>query len=299
MPSCANAGTSLNFWYHEFMKREPANTELDGLRVAVPETRQLDILVDLLERRGASVLRLPLISILDVEDPEPVKRWLHRFIKDPADLFIILTGEGLRRLRAAAQREGNEEQFRAALASVSKLCRGPKPGRALREMDLKPDRTGAAPTTPGIIETLGDLNAASPLAGQRVCVQLYGQEPNRPLQDFLIEHGAEVDVVAPYRYAPASDEQRIVRFIRELGAGQVDAITFTSQPQFKRLLEVARRHKMEQQLLDAMQDVLAVAVGPVVGDQLASHGIRVEVMPEENYFMKPMVTALARHVARR
>lgn len=281
------------------MNRELANNDLDALRVAVPETRQLDILAELLERRGAQVLRLPLVSILDVEDAEPVEQWLRRFTEQPGDLFIVLTGEGLRRLRGFAGRAGIEEAFREALGKVHKLCRGPKPGRALKEMDLKADSTGAAPTTPGIIETLEALNAKTPLRGQRVYVQLYGQDPNRPLIDFLERHGAEVDTVAPYRYAPASDEQKIVGFIRSLQAGEVDAITFTSQPQFKRLLDVARKHHMEQGLLEGMQRVLAVAVGPVVGDQLASHGIHVEVMPEENYFMKPMVTALARHVSRR
>ncbi|MEX1197425.1 MAG: uroporphyrinogen-III synthase [Pseudohongiellaceae bacterium] len=281
------------------MSREPASTDLAALRVAVPETRQLDILADLLERRGAEVQRLPLVNILDVEDPRPVEQWLHRFIDEPGDLLIVLTGEGIRRLRGFAQRAGLEDDFRQALARTHKLCRGPKPGRALKEMDLKADATGAAPTTPGIIETLENMNAARPLKGQRVCVQLYGQDPNRLLMDFLLQHGVEADTVAPYRYAPGSDEAKIVAFIHSLNAGQVDAITFTSQPQFRRLLEVARKHSMEQSLLDGMQRVLAVAVGPVVGDQLASHGIRVEVMPEENYFMKPMVTALARHVSKR
>ena len=36
--------------------------------VAVPEARQLDVLASLLERRGASVLRCPLVSILDSPD---------------------------------------------------------------------------------------------------------------------------------------------------------------------------------------------------------------------------------------
>lgn len=281
------------------MTREPANHDLDALRVAVPETRQLDILAGLLERRGARVLRLPLVSILDVEDPQPVEHWLRRFIDDPGDLFIVLTGEGLRRLRGFAARAGIEGDYREALGRVRKLCRGPKPGRALKEMGLQADATGAAPTTPGIIETLEDMNAEKPLKGQRVCVQLYGQDPNRLLMDFLLQHGAEVDTVAPYRYAPASDEQKVVDFIHSLNAGEVDAITFTSQPQFQRLLDVARKNDMEPALMDGMRRVLAVAVGPVVGDQLASHGIDVEVMPRENYFMKPMVTALARHVSRR
>ena len=45
---------------------------LAGRTVAVPETRELEIFAGLLERRGARVLRCPLVSILDAPDPAPV-----------------------------------------------------------------------------------------------------------------------------------------------------------------------------------------------------------------------------------
>jgi hypothetical protein len=34
------------------------------------------------------------------------------------------------------------------------------------------------------------------------------------------------------------------------------------------------------------------AVGPVVRDELASAGVRVDATPEQSYFMKPLVTSL-------
>ncbi len=281
------------------MTRPPANNDLQDLTIAVPESRQLDILVELLERRGATVQRLPLITILDAEDTEQVEMWLRRFIDQPGDLFVVLTGEGIRRLRGFAQRAGMEEAFRQALGRIHKLCRGPKPGRALKEMDLKPDSQGTKPTTEGIIETLSAMDQEQPLNGQLVYVQLYGEDPNRALMEFLAAKGAEAIPVAPYRYTPASDEGRILDFIQALHRGEIDAVTFTSQPQFKRLLNVARKNDLEEALIDGLQRTLSVAVGPVVGDQLAAHDIEVKVMPEEQYFMKPMVTALARHVRSR
>ncbi|MGM0632436.1 MAG: uroporphyrinogen-III synthase [Pseudomonadota bacterium] len=281
------------------MTRPPANNDLQDLTIAVPESRQLDILVELLERRGATVQRLPLITILDAEDTALVENWLRRFIDQPGDLFIVLTGEGIRRLRGFAERAGMEEAFRQALGQIHKLCRGPKPGRALKEMDLKADSQGTKPTTEGIIEALSAMDEEQPLTGQRVYVQLYGEDPNRALMEFLAAKGAEAIPVAPYRYTPASDEGRILDFIQALHRGEIDAVTFTSQPQFKRLLNVARKNDLEEALIDGLQRTLSVAVGPVVGDQLAAHDIEVKVMPEEQYFMKPMVTALARHVRSR
>jgi len=267
-------------------------TALAGQTVAVPESRQLDILEDLLVRRGARVLRVPLVSILDAPDPLPVLRWLDDFIAAPADYLVVLTGEGLRRLRALAQRHGREEAFITSLQRTCTICRGPKPGRALKEMELMPDLLGKAPTTPGVIETLEELT----LAGKRVAVQLYGEEPNVLLIDYLQGRGAEVSAVAPYVYAPHTHEEKVVELIYSLARGEVTMMTFTSQPQFTRLLDVARRHQIESMLHAGLAKVVVAAVGPVVGDQLLAAGVHVDVMPQSQFFMKPMVTELVRLV---
>jgi uroporphyrinogen-III synthase len=120
---------------------------LAGRLIALPETRQLDVLANMLEKRGAKVLRCPLVSILDVPDAEPVNRWLRLCMESPFDDFIILTGEGIRRLRGFAARLGVEPQWIESLRGMRKLARGPKPGRALQEMGLKPDLQAAEPTT--------------------------------------------------------------------------------------------------------------------------------------------------------
>src|SRR5690606_10591165 len=128
--------------------------------------------------------------ILDAPDPAVPLAWLRRFVTQPPDLLVLLTGEGLRRLLALAQRQpGLEQAFVAALAKVPVLTRGPKPERVLRELGLQATHPAAAPTTAGVIATLQTL----PLAGRRVAVQLYGEEPNLPLQQALREQGAAYD----------------------------------------------------------------------------------------------------------
>ena len=263
---------------------------LAGQAVAVPESRQLDILADLLAARGAQVIRIPLVAILDAVDQGVIANWLQQFIAEPGDYLVVLTGEGLRRLSAAAERQGCLEQFIAALNKVCKICRGPKPGRTLKEMGLKPDLLGKAPTTPGIIEALDELE----LQGKRVAVQLYGEEPNVLLIDYLRARGAKVSIVAPYIYAPDSDEEKVVELIESLYAGNVTMMTFTSQPQFLRLREVARKAGIEERLFAGLARVKIAAVGPVVAEQLRGAGVTVAVMPESLFFMKPMVTELVR-----
>ncbi|APZ44597.1 uroporphyrinogen-III synthase [Acidihalobacter ferrooxydans] len=257
--------------------------------VALPESRQLDVLAGLLERRGAQVLRCPLVSILDTPDQAHVAAWLRRFISDASIRdFILLTGEGLRRLLAASERIGVREAFVQRLAQVRKIARGPKPGRALREIDLASDVVTEVPTTEGVIAIMDGLSFAS----DQVAVQLYGSEANPLLQDYLRQRGLEPVCVAPYVYADESDEQRVLALIDDLAQGRVDAIAFTSQPQVRRLFAVARAHTCEPALRAGLEHGTVAAVGPVVADCLTDAGVRVDAMPDERFFMRPLVDAL-------
>jgi len=264
---------------------------LQDRRIAVPESRQLDLFAQMLESRGAEVLRCPLVDIRDAPDPAPVEAWLEGFSGGRCDDLILLTGEGLRRLLGAAERAGGglRERFVARLAETRTITRGPKPARALRDIDLRSDLPAAAPTTDGVIETLSSEN----LAGRRVGVQLYGTDPNEKLIGFLEQAGAEPDPVAPYVYADQTEDAQVIDLIETLAGGHVDAIAFTSSPQVRRLFSVARKHAREDALQAALDGMIVAAVGPIVADALSKRDITVDLMPDSSYFMKPLVRALA------
>lgn len=261
---------------------------LTGRLIALPESRQLDVLTAMLEKRGAQIVRCPLVAILDSPNREAVKSWLQRVIERPSDDFIILTGEGLRRLNSFAQRLRKTEAFVRALNQMRKIIRGPKPGQALKEMGLKPDMVAIEPTTDGVIATLDGLE----MTGRRVAVQLYGEDPNKRLMDYLKTRRASVDPVSPYVYASKSDDELVGRLIGRLAAGEMDAIAFTSQPQYKRLLEVAHKLGKEVELKTGLEKTTVAAVGPVVAGALEAAGVRVDMVPDTSYFMKPMVSGL-------
>jgi uroporphyrinogen-III synthase len=259
---------------------------LAGRTVAVPESRELEVFAAMLERRGARVLRCPLVAIRDAPDPAPVLAFARSFALGACDDLILTTGEGLRRILGCIARHEAvlREPFLAALAQVRKITRGPKPARALRELSLKPDIAADPPTTQGIIASLAGVE----LAGRRVGVQLYGRDPNTPLIEFLQRSSASVLTVAPYVYADAADDEAVQGLLGSLRAGQVDAIAFTSTPQVERLFAAAPAAAVSA----ALARTLVAAVGPVVAEALLRHGIRAQLMPEESFFMKPLTTAL-------
>lgn len=268
----------------------PAGAELPltGRTVAVPETRELDTLAHLLEERGATAIRCPLVAILDAPDAAPVEMWLRRF-DDGCDDLVLLTGEGLRRLADFARRAGLEAPFRARLATVRKITRGPKPARALRELGLAADMPTVEPTSDGVIAVLAGLE----LHQRRIGVQLYPDHGHDRLLSFIANAGAIADAVLPYIYAPAADDRRVVELIGRVAAGEIDVVAFTSAAQVRRLFAVADQHGLVPLLREGLGRSRVAAVGPIVGAALVNHGVRVDIAPTERFFMKPLVTAIA------
>ena len=264
---------------------------LAGRTIAVPEARQLDVLAGLLERRGANVLRCPLVGIHDAADQEPIVAWLKRRIGGPTDdLIVFYTGEGIERLVAAARRAGIEANFVAALRKTRKLTRGPKPKRALRKLDLDAELEAVEPTTAGLIDALQRIE----LPKRRVAVQLYARDQDMQLVDYLRRRDVEPDCVAPYVYASAAQDVQVVALIGKLASGDVDAIAFTSKAQIQRLKKLARDKGLEADLRKGLATARVAAIGPVVAAELEAAGIRIDAMPEESFSMKPLVTALAK-----
>src|SRR5437588_899452 len=153
---------------------------LQGRTVALAEGRQLEELAEMLEKEGATIVRCPLVSILDAPDPEPIVTWLRELVADRFSYLVLLTGEGLRRLLGFAERAGMRDAVITALTRTRTVTRGPKPVRALKEIGLNPAIIAGAPTTDGVIASL----RSEPLRGTTVGVQLYS-DGNPPLTQFL------------------------------------------------------------------------------------------------------------------
>lgn len=266
---------------------------LAGRTIALPESREIEVFAALLERRGARVIRCPLIAIRDAPDAAPVLAWSRRLAAGALDDLILLTAEGLGRILSCIERHepALKRGFIDALGRLRKMTRGPKPAKALRELGMRPDLAAEPPTTAGMIAVLRSLE----LRDRRVGVQLYGTEPNRPLVGFLESAGAIVSSVAPYVYADAADEQAVLSLVDRLRAGAVDAIAFTSSAQVERLIALAS----EDGARSALANTLVAAVGPVVADTLRRRGIDAQLMPEQSFSLKPLTSALEAALGRR
>ncbi len=247
----------------------------------------------MLERRGATVLRCPLVTILDAPDPAPVLDWIRWFARGACDDLILLTGEGLRRLLSCIDKHepSLREDFVAQLARVRKITRGPKPARALRELGLKS----------GHRRRVADHR-------RRHRVARCGAARRSQRRRAALRHGAQ----------RAAD-----RFPERRRRARARRCTLHLRDEERRCCgdcvarsHVARRGGCDRvherctgrsfvcnrtcvaQVQAALARTRVAAVGPIVADALAQRAIHVASMPQDSFFMKPL-TSCARSSVRR
>ena len=263
--------------------------KLHNLTILIPESRELDLFAGMLEAEGAATLRCPLVRIVDLEDSTEAQLWISRFIQNPFDDLVLLTGEGLRKLTELSDWSGRKDAFVASLAKTRTVTRGPKPARALHEMGLEPGVTAPAPTSNGVLEAL----AGQALQGRRIGVQLYPGEGALPLVAALRERGAEIFPVTPYGYASHEESVKVAEAIRALAEGRIGMVAFTSSPQIERMIAVAREFGLEQEVAEGLKRTKIASIGPVVTQTLAKHGITDVIQPGASFHLKPLVRAIA------
>ena len=263
---------------------------LNGYRILILETREEAQFSKLLAEQGADVLQCPMFTINDPPDPAPVAAWIRGAIEQPFDDLVLMTGEGLRRLMKAARAIELDQEFIAVLGGLRKFARGPKPGRALREIGLEPQATTEKPTSEGVIAMLSQAD----LKGHRVGVQLYPDKDHGALLGAIAGQGATAIAVTPYVYDARAADSHIVTAIEEMAQGHIDAIALTNLGQIRRLIDVARARGLEARLREGLAKTPIASVGPAVSDELKSHGLKADIYPANDaFFMKPLISAMA------
>jgi uroporphyrinogen-III synthase len=259
---------------------------LAGLKILVPESRELDLFAAMLEAEGAKALRCPLVQILDLEDRADAVAWIDRCIAGDFDDLILLTGEGLRRLLPLSG--ARHDALVTALGRLRTITRGPKPARALREIGLSPGLAAGVPTSAGILQAL----AQEDLAGRRIGVQLYPGDGAQHMVESLRARGALVSAVTPYRYASEAETGQVSDAIRALASGEIGMIAFTATPQVERLVKVAQECGLSQELSHGLAHTPIASIGPIVDEKLRLHGFIPTVRPQSSFHLKPLVRAI-------
>jgi uroporphyrinogen-III synthase len=224
-----------------------------------------------------------------VHHPEEVRTFLDALSANRFACVVLLTGAGVTALFREAEAANRLDETVSALRRTITVCRGPKPGAALKRYDVPVGITTPEPYTTR--EVLGAL-AGVDLAGRRIGLLHYGERSDAVARE-LAHTGATVEELCLYEWQLPDDVSPLETLVTDLIAGSVDAIAFTSQIQCRHLFEVAARANRSASLTDALASrVVVAAIGPVCASALRGFGVVPHVMPSHPK-MGPMIVALA------
>jgi len=123
------------------------------------------------------------------------------------------------------------------------------------------------------------------LKGHRLGLQLYPEKDHSGLIRAIKAMGAEVDTVLPYVYDAQAAEANIITAIEEMAQGPSMRSRCTSSGQVRRSDRYrAGAWGAPPNCTQAWSAQPIASVGPVVSDELQSHGLRTDIYPANDAF---------------
>lgn len=258
--------------------------------VALAGPRKAAEMAKMVEKMGGTPLLRPAQGTVFLDD-EVLRASIENWLKDPAPWAIFTTGMGVEAIYDMAEQMGLLDRLNEMLKNTTIAARGYKTVNMLKKKGLTPIVRDDDGSTAGLVRALEPFD----LSDQRLMLQLHGESAPK-LVEWLAGRGAQVETILPYKHIPPREED-ISALMDEIIGGKVDAVAFTSAPQFRFLADYARdKGKLEAVLAAFRGPVLAVAVGKVTAQGLREEGVERLLVPEDER-MGSMMVELGRYFA--
>lgn len=263
-------------------------SNLNGARVALLESRHSGTMANLVELYGGRPYAVPALREAPVDSPR-IDQLVGGIARGRFSTVIFQTGVAAQRLFDEADRREMLADVIDRLARCTTVVRGPKPAAVLGRFGVKATVKIEEPYTTR--ELLGKLSAID-IDRKYVALLHYG-ERNSELSLVLRTRGARLAEFLLYEWCLPLDMLPLQTMVRDLIAGNVDAIAFTNQIQIRHLNVVAEEMGLADELACALtRSVVVASIGPSCTHQLRQLGIHPRVVPLIPK-MRPLISSLS------
>ena len=274
--------------------RPDPDAPLAGRTIGITADRRWQEQADLFAARGAAVLHGPTMRTVDLSADVTLRTITERLIDSPPAYVVATTGMGMRMWLEAAAVWDLAEPLLGALGHGRVVARGAKASSAVKKAGL--DVWWRAPHET-MDEIVDHLSAEPAVRGSSIALQLFDPagHPSTDALRLLAGDGGELIEVPVYRWLLPDDPGPAQRLIAATVAGEIDAVTFTSQPAVHHLFRLAEADggpALAELLRHALcTSVLPACIGPVCAEALQEEGVDRLIHPEP-----PRLPAMVRQV---
>ena len=253
-----------------------------GLRVLALESRRAAELAKLISAYGGEPVVAPAMREVPLDSNTEALSFAEGLLAGQFDIVIFLTGVGTRAVLSVAETKHPRDALIAAFERVKVVPRGPKPIAVLRELGITPAVMVPEPNTwRELLEALDEAQKSLPefhLRGARIAVQEYGVS-NPELIRGLNDRGAMVTRVPVYQWVLPENVAPLESAVRELAAGKIDAVLFTTGVQVTHLFQVAAEINLGEPMLRGLRGAVVASIGPTTSEELHRKGIPPDLEP--------------------
>ncbi|RKD23870.1 hypothetical protein BEP19_05430 [Ammoniphilus oxalaticus] len=243
-------------------EREQDKQTLAGRMAVVTRARsQASDLVARLEELGSTVIEFPLIELKPASDSTALQQAIQELARFDWIVFTSVNGVNF----FAEKMAESGRSFREIEAKIGAV--GPKTAEAITKHGKTTELVADDYQASGLLKTLRPILAA----GQQVLLPR-GNMAKADLPDGLRSWGVDVTEAITYENALSSKGKETV--LKQLKAGRVDLITFTSSSTVLNFL-----HLMSEEPLDQLlKDVKIACIGPVTETTAKEQGLQVDTV---------------------
>lgn len=247
---------------------------LAGYTVGVTADRRAAEQIELLERRGATVVHAPTIQTHPLGDEGALAERTREALAAPLDVVVLTTALGTRGWVEAAESLGLADRLLASLRRCDLYVRGAKAKGAASTLGLPVTWTASTSAS-----EVRDRLLARGVRGLRIAVQLDGAG-NEPVLADLEAAGATVIGVPVYRWTMPEDTGPALRLVRAVVEQRIHAVTFTTRTAVSHLFALAEGAGLADPLRAAFNGpTAAVCIGPVCAARARELGIGEVIEP--------------------
>jgi uroporphyrinogen-III synthase/DNA-binding Lrp family transcriptional regulator len=261
-------------------------TPLSGKVIAITRpANQSKESEDYIRQLGGSPYPIPMLEITPNKGPE-LEKFIAEICSGRFDQLIFLSVNSVESLFTLAEEMSQGKTLTESIRRLKILAIGRKTLDNLKERGISDAYMAENQSTEGVLEALG-----SDLRGMRIGVPR-SNLANNELKEAVTQRGATVTEVTAYTTEAPKDTSNTAKFLDDLTAGKIHAVTFTSASTATNLMETARKLKRYDELKTGLTNVIVAAIGQRTASTLTDYRIAVDAVPD-TASTKAMIDSIA------
>jgi len=241
---------------------------LEGKTIAITRSKEdSEEFIQLMTKDQAKAITLPTIELVS-KGEKIVDEFLNLTKETNPDFSVFMSSKAVKLLFDSAKEISKFEELQLAMANTIVLAVGPKTKSELENQGIKVAHVPTIFSSVGVGEVFTRLNAV----GKKVIIPRSGASTPF-LKNLLEKIGLEVTEIHLYDVCAFRDTTQWNEFRELFSQSKIDGIVFTSASSVGAFFEIMSKDYEEKNLLNNLQTIKVVAIGPFTADELKKFNI--------------------------